>query len=258
MEAAVRLAGGRGLPAEEVPMATGLTLEETEAVEADPPGGLLRLQGRWFRSDLVEGLRERLLEDLARMHREDRRSRGASLEALRSGAGRSYAEAVVERALDELIEAGEVVTEGPRVRLPGHEPTLTEEEAEVRDDLLERIEAGGLEPDTVQDLGDELGVPDDLLHDLLELLTSEGSLVAVTPEIYLTAEAEARLREIARGVLEAGPLPAPVQAFKDAYGVSRKYLIPYMEHLDDLGLTRRTGEGRRPGPRAEGAEPGGG
>jgi selenocysteine-specific elongation factor len=44
-----------------------------------------------------------------------------------------------------------------------------------------------------------------------------------------------------------------VGPFKERLGVTRKYLIPYLEHLDRAGITRRTGEGRRPGPRAEGA-----
>jgi selenocysteine-specific elongation factor len=37
---------------------------------------------------------------------------------------------------------------------------------------------------------------------------------------------------------------APPTAFKESFGVTRRYLIPLLEYLDRTGVTRRTGEGR--------------
>jgi selenocysteine-specific elongation factor len=248
--AAVRLAGGGGLARGEAHLVTGLPVETVKELEERPPDGLLRVQGRWFASGLVEDIRERLSDELARLHREDRRSPGASLEALRSAvAEQGYAEPLVERILGAMVEEGEVEVDGPRVRLPGHRPRLTEEEQQLRDELRTEIEAGGLEPETVQHLERTLGGDGKLLHDLLDLLVREGQVVAVTPEIHLVPEAEERLRSGARRVLERGT-PAGVSAFKDEFDVSRKYLIPYLEYLDDLGITRRTEDGRVPGPEA--------
>ncbi len=244
LTAAARLAGGAGLPREEVHLVTGLPVGRVEELEERPLEGLLRVQGRWFASGLVEEVRERLAEELARLHREDRRSPGASLEALRSAVTeQGYAGPLVERNVEAMVEEGEVEVDGPRVRLPGHRPRLTGEEEELRDELRAEIEAGGLEPETVQRLGRTLGVDEKLLHDLLDLLVREGEVVAVTPEIHLAPEAEERLRAGARRVLERGT-PAGVSAFKEEFDVSRKYLIPYLEYLDDLGITRRTGDGR--------------
>ncbi|MEO7795495.1 MAG: SelB C-terminal domain-containing protein [Thermoanaerobaculia bacterium] len=33
-------------------------------------------------------------------------------------------------------------------------------------------------------------------------------------------------------------------AFKERFGLSRKWTIPLLEHLDDVGVTRRIGEER--------------
>jgi selenocysteine-specific elongation factor len=33
---------------------------------------------------------------------------------------------------------------------------------------------------------------------------------------------------------------------KDLFGVSRKYAIPFLEHLDDVRITRRQGDERVP------------
>jgi hypothetical protein len=43
--------------------------------------------------------------------------------------------------------------------------------------------------------------------------------------------------------------PAPPTVFKEALGVSRKYLIPLLGYLDQEGVTKRTEEGRVLGPR---------
>jgi selenocysteine-specific elongation factor len=35
-----------------------------------------------------------------------------------------------------------------------------------------------------------------------------------------------------------------IVAFKDRFGLSRKWTIPLLEHLDNIGVTRRVGEER--------------
>jgi selenocysteine-specific elongation factor len=41
-----------------------------------------------------------------------------------------------------------------------------------------------------------------------------------------------------------------VQSLKDLTGLSRKFVVPFLEHLDRLGVTRRVGDERLPGPNA--------
>ena len=244
LRTAVEIAGGRGLCSDEAPLATGVPRETLRALEASPPDGLLRLEDLWILRETEERLEERLLEELARIHRENRRQRGASLEALRRSV-EGFADPLLERTLTALEEEGRVVVDGPRVRLPDHTPTLTTEEEELRDRLLEEIEVGGLEPPTVSELGEGLGVEDQLLHQLLDLAEADGELVAVSAEIYLPAE---RARELQRrgGEVARRHGPAGVSHFKEVFDVSRKYLIPFLEYLDAQGVTRRTGDGRVP------------
>lgn len=251
LEAAARAAGPGGLPADEVPLRTGLARERARALREEPPPGLVVVGDLWFTAERMEELRDSLLEELARIHREDRRARGASLEALRRSVGRRWAEGAVDREIERLRAAGEVVVDGPRIRLPGHTPTLTDEERKLREAVVREVEDGGLEPPTVDMLEQRLEVDEGLLHQLLDLLVADGRLEAVSAEIYLpTSRAEA-LVERGRRVLERGS-PAGASAFKDEYGVSRKYLIPYLQYLDRVGLTRRTPEGRVPARDASG------
>jgi selenocysteine-specific elongation factor len=41
-----------------------------------------------------------------------------------------------------------------------------------------------------------------------------------------------------------------VQALKAMTGLSRKFVVPLLEHLDHLAITRREGDRRLPGPEA--------
>jgi selenocysteine-specific elongation factor len=132
------------------------------------------------------------------------------------------------------------------VRLPDHRPTLTGEDREARDRLLEVIGDGGAEPPWVEELADEMGGDVDLLHDLLELLRRESRLVQVSPDLYVAPEVEEELRASAARLVEtSGPVPAG--EFRDVLGdLSRDYLIAYLEHFDREGVTRRTDDGRVP------------
>jgi selenocysteine-specific elongation factor len=87
------------------------------------------------------------------------------------------------------------------------------------------------------------------VNDLLVLLVEDGDLVQVTPELYVSAEAEASLRAAALDVLAEHEAARPTD-FRDALEVTRRYLIPLLEYLDNVGWTRRTEEGRIPGPAA--------
>jgi selenocysteine-specific elongation factor len=95
----------------------------------------------------------------------------------------------------------------------------------------------------VGELSSLLGVSDELLHDLLRLLTRAGEVENVSPEIYLSARSATRLRDAAARVFEDRLVAAPTD-FKRQLGVTRKYLIPLLEHLDRKHVTRRTEEGR--------------
>jgi len=244
VRAAVELRGGRGRSPDELPVATGIPSGRLLEEVPEPPEGVVEADGRWYPEETLRAATRDLAGELDRLHEEDRRSEGVSLEALRRAVSGRYAEGLVERALGRLAEQGEVVRSGPRIRRPGHRPELTEREQRLRERLLEAIDRGGLAPPEVGDLRSRVDGDANLLHDLLELMVSAGELVRVSPDLYLTPDSERRLRRTAAEVLREGEEPVGPGPFKEAFGVTRSYLIPLLEHLDRTGLSRRTGDGR--------------
>ena len=62
----------------------------------------------------------------------------------------------------------------------------------------------------------------------------------------LTESDQAR---VVAGLLEKSPDGIPVPAIRDALHSSRKHVVPLLEHLDAIGVTRRRGDVRIAGPR---------
>lgn len=284
--AAVRLAGGRGIDRDGLRLATPHPLPES--METERPAGLegggastdadagdtpmsdphvRRIGDRWFDATRIDALAERFEDWLRREHEGAPRTPALPLESLRTAADEDDADELVEAAIDRLRSAGRVVVEGPEIRLADHEVELSDVEIETRERLLAAIRNGGLMPPDPAELAERLGAERALVNDLLRLLAEAGEIVQVTPELYVTANAEARLRATALEVLDAhspdgtsgqrvengddGAGAARPTHFREALGVTRRYLIPLLEYLDGIGWTRRTGEGRIAGPAAE-------
>ena len=203
----------------------------------------MRIGGRWFAADAVAEAMEAVEESMARLHAADRRAPGVSKEAVRSAMAPHCDLELAETAVRQLLADRRLLESGPRLALPDHAPRLTPPEEEGRARLAGTIEAAGLQPPLVTELGRTLRLDRAVLDDLLRLLQDSGMTKAVTPELHVAAAAletmEARVRE-----LLADGAPAPPARFKETFELSRKYLIPLLEYLDREGVTRRTTEGR--------------
>lgn len=240
-EALVGLRGLRGLGVAAAPVLLGRP--PAAVAEAAVRSEAIELGGRWFAPRAREEAAADTLDIVRRQHELHRRAASVSREAVRSTLLERCHPALADDALQRLVDDGALISAGPALALPGHEPSLTPEERRALDALREAIRDGGLQPPTVDDLATGLALPRDLLDDLLRLLADEGEVRAITPEIHVRAAALDDMAGRVRTLLASGD-PHPPTTFKEAFGLTRKYLIPLLEHLDRTGVTRRTGEGR--------------
>jgi len=75
-----------------------------------------------------------------------------------------------------------------------------------------------------------------------------GKLIRITADLSLDKDVHDTLVDRIRGHLrEAGTID--VQALKTMTGLTRKFAVPLLEHLDQLQITLRQGDTRIPGPR---------
>ncbi len=115
--------------------------------------------------------------------------------------------------------------------------------------VVDLYDQGGIAPPTLKDVqaSCDLSAKDAL--EIVGLLQRAKLLVRVTAELSFSAGShEAIVNDARRTLAEQGRLD--VQSLKELTGLSRKFVVPFLEHLDRLGVTRRVGDERQPGPNA--------
>ncbi len=80
-----------------------------------------------------------------------------------------------------------------------------------------------------------------MVEGLVRDLVRRGHLVRLSNDHIVAAAAVAALRDQLRAT---GWRDFDLQAFKERFGLSRKWAIPLLERLDQEGVTRRVGDRR--------------
>jgi selenocysteine-specific elongation factor len=79
--------------------------------------------------------------------------------------------------------------------------------------------------------------------DLLSLLIDRGEVVKLNEEVVLTASVYEEMLTTTVTYMRAQGSVTVGEA-RDLFATSRKYVLAFLEHLDKLQVTRRSGEGR--------------
>jgi selenocysteine-specific elongation factor len=120
----------------------------------------------------------------------------------------------------------------------------------VAEALEARLAAAGLEPPSLADLSGELGRDVPALAALAE---RAGRLVSLEPDRPAMRAALDRAVEDLDGRLARGEVYPP-GSIREALGISRRFVMPFLEWTDREGITDRLPDGRRwRGPRSPAA-----
>jgi selenocysteine-specific elongation factor len=213
--------------------AAGELLTAEEGGSGRPP--------RWIAPATYRRIAERARKVLAGYFERDRLARGIpkaeAVERILPGAPAALADVYLRWLAAEKI----LTVNGDLVNLPGRTAELTGEESALSKAVLERFAAAGLTPASPAEVGRELGAKPQILEGVVRYLVERGRLLRLPGGLILAASAIEDLR----GKLEAtGWERFTVPEFKDRFGLTRKWAIPILEHLDGVGATRRLGDER--------------
>ena len=193
--------------------------------------------GSVYSDEAVQGVRGAMLTRVGEFHRLHPLEPGAPLQEIRgrsTGAGR-----LVEEVIRELSESGKLVVEAGVVRAGGWSPVLSEETQALQKELERAIREAGAEPPSVSDL---TAVHGPVVLPLLRLL-GPLRLVPVELDRYYHVTAVETLVGRLRTTMEEGREYSPAD-LREVLGISRKYLIPFLEFCDRQRVTERRGTGR--------------
>ncbi len=197
----------------------------------------------WIGAQQVRRLQELLLDTLDDFHRDQALRPGMPQGALRGGLPENVPPEVAELALARLVESGSVRVESDLVRRSGHRPQMDAESTALVARISEEARAAGLEPPSLRDWADRVGLPQERFRDLLAHLEREGTLVQAPGNLWFASEVVDALRvRLVAYLREHGQIET--RTYKDLIGTTRRTAVPLMELFDELRVTRRRGDTR--------------
>jgi selenocysteine-specific elongation factor len=206
--------------------------------------------GRWYYvggpvCDLAEmkRIREQTGELLDDFHKRSPTLPGAPLAEI------VEALSIPEETLDHLLpqlESSGIVRDGPYLRRSSHKAALTTGQSGLakqwRARFAKRPFAGPTRAELIDQSTDT--------RSALEFMLNSGELTELRDGILLrTEDLQRAARLIVQAIAKEGGIT--VGRVRDLLGTTRKYVVPVLDRLDRLGYTRREGDERLRGPRAD-------
>ena len=141
--------------------------------------------------------------------------------------------------IEYLVSSGKITKVKGLLKSPGHEARLKPDQQALQGKLNARLSAGPLSAPLKKEFIDE----DPRYEVVIEFLKDKGELIELKGGVLFTAgdfnAISARVRELlkSKGKAKASDI-------KEFLNTSRKYVIPLLERLDQLGVTVRDGDYR--------------
>ena len=232
----LRFAGVRGIPEADLPIRLGLTPDACSLL-VKSTHGIVSTAGILFAEEAATRVEGTIFEILRKNEANDPLTRGVSLSTARM---MTRAAELFDFVVRRVSDRGEFVVEDGLIRRTSWAPSLDMEAQKLADSVLHDICASGKEPPSVAELVRKRG---NRVPDVLRFLQKTERLAQVETDRYYDTSVVQELIGTLRGRMKAGQVYSPAE-LREVLGVSRKYLIPFLEYCDRLGVTERRFEGR--------------
>lgn len=183
---------------------------------------------------------EEILSHLKRFHEKHPDMTGVHREKLRKRF--DLHPRILSLALRYLVQEERIEEMGDQIALADYEMTLSPEEEKILHHLEEMCLKGEFQSVSMEVLQKSLNLSSKHLHRMLTLLMDRKKVVLSKDGFILHSR---WLEEIIQAIRKSGKKELTIADFKNISGLSRKYAIPLLELLDQLGVTQRKGNVRK-------------
>lgn len=180
---------------------------------------------------------ERIISEIEKTHKTFPCKIGAKLAEF---SGRLKIEGnLFDQTVKHLVAEKKIVQQGVYLRLPDHQPTLSAKQKELSVKVLQEFASKPLTPPTKEEL---LNVGPDY-EDVLLFLIEQGQLVELKDGVLFRSDDFEKIKaKVTDFIGQQGA--ATVSQLREHLNTTRKYMVPILEKLDQLGLTQREGDKR--------------
>ncbi|MDD8020627.1 MAG: SelB C-terminal domain-containing protein [Acidobacteriota bacterium] len=147
-------------------------------------------------------------------------------------------------ALNRLLKDEQLEMRGEQVYLHGFEISLSREEDGIMIAIEKMLLEQKFSATSLQDLARKFKIHLSRLETMIDLLLQKRKIVQSREGFILHASWLEEIKEELAKRKRQGRKELTVGEFKKLTGLSRKYAIPLLEFLDEIGLTRRFGSKR--------------
>ena len=238
VEFALKDAGRRTLTLQDLSVASKTPLKAVEEAVKLLEGKLVRFEpNRFMHAEAFEKTLDHVAVLVENFHIRQPLRAGMETLVLRNEAKLEVP--LFERALKGLVERGTLAQEGDKVRRATFKVKLSREDGECAAELEKVVRDTRFNTPRIEELYAKFPrYAKERVDRVLALLVDAGTLAKLKDDVLLHKDAVKEAVEIiTRAIEEKGPIEAA--QFRDLVGTSRKYVIPLLEHLDDLGVTKR-------------------
>jgi selenocysteine-specific elongation factor len=233
-------AGVHGVELVSLPVRLGETPASCRAIVDSVSDRVVVVGARLLDRATVESLIDSILRAVDAFHADHPLELGLPTQtaraALRAGAD------VADFAIQSAVASGALTASSGFLARCDFAPALGAQQAGIADHVLARLGAAGVEPPTTDELGAEIGAPGDIAS-IARFLERRGDIIQVEATRYYSTPHLQSLVERLRSVMAGGVELSPSE-LRDALGLSRKFLIPFLEYCDRAGYTNRGSSGR--------------
>jgi len=133
------------------------------------------------------------------------------------------------------------LSEGKVILPPPAIESLSKEESEALKELLEILQSVSIYRLSTHEIEKKIGLPTKVVYRLLYLLTVNKKIVRVKTDFFISS---AWIEELKEKLKKLKGQRLSIADFRKLTGLSRQYLIPLLEFLDEKGITKRIGNSR--------------
>ncbi|MFZ5587886.1 MAG: selenocysteine-specific translation elongation factor [Thermodesulfobacteriota bacterium] len=241
-----RLAGPGGITAPDLVRLANIAPRELDKLltELLTKQQLIRFDkegGRLVAAAVQQALVDQALALLIEFHAAQPLKPGMSREEFKQRLGAEVDQKLFAHLLRKLTDENKVEVDKDLIRLAGHQVRLAGGQEALRARMEKAWQEGGWTPPLFKEFAEKEDQKQ--AKQVLQVLINEGVMVKVKEDLYFHSAA---LNEIKQKMVEffADHERMAAQQFKELTGLSRKYLIPLMEHFDATQVTIRVGDER--------------
>nr|WP_319491858.1 selenocysteine-specific translation elongation factor [uncultured Desulfobacter sp.] len=198
----------------------------------------------YVHGSIFDAFKEKALKRLTAYHKENPLKEGMPAQELKSKFQYVDDARFFNILFNRLEKENLIVLDKNLIKLSGFKVALQVDQHEIKEKIAGIYKKSGLTPPFFRTVCQDLELDQKTARDVMQMLIDEKQLIKTKDDLFFDAVAINDLETKLIEFLKANEKITTPQ-FKDMIGISRKYIIPLIEHFDAIHLTIRVEDHRQ-------------